>query len=125
MLTIKGYEFFKTLYAGPETVVYGGIRIKDKIPVAAKLISEAYLSPRRLKRLEHEFEIGRLPNHPGIVKYYALENLGRTKALIMEDFGAVSLEAHLDSQRMTIEAFLNLAVPLVAALNGVNRSDAR
>ncbi|WP_437812199.1 AAA family ATPase [Sorangium sp. So ce1078] len=114
------YAIIEVLCEGSDTLLYRGVREGDGRPVVLKVLRRDYASPRALARLRHEHEVARAIDTTAIVKPYALEMLGDQPALVLEDFGGVSLDRLLEGP-MPLERFLPLAVRLVQALAGLHR----
>ncbi|WP_437520549.1 AAA family ATPase [Sorangium sp. So ce726] len=114
------YAIVEILCEGSDTLLYRGVREDDGLPVVLKVLRRDHASPRARERLRHEYEAARALETAAIVKPYALEMLGDQPALVLEDFGGVSLDRLLDGP-MPLERFFPLAVRLVEALAGLHR----
>ncbi|WP_437739288.1 AAA family ATPase [Sorangium sp. So ce1504] len=114
------YAIIEFLCEGSDTLLYRGVREGDGLPVVLKVLRRDHASPRAPERLRHEYEIARALESTAIVKPYALAMLGDQPALVLEDFGGVSLDRLLEGP-MPIERFFPLAVRLVEALAEVHR----
>ncbi|WP_437739289.1 AAA family ATPase [Sorangium sp. So ce1504] len=114
------YAIIEFLCEGSDTLLYRGVREGDGLAVVLKVLRRDHASPRAPERLRHEYEIARALESTAIVKPYALEMLGDQPALVLEDFGGVSLDRLLEGP-MPIERFFPLAVRLVEALAEVHR----
>lgn len=101
------------------TAVYRGTRREDQRPVVIKVLGPARQRPGDIKRLEREYELGLRSNAPGVVRPVALDTFNGRPALIMEDFGGRSLDSLIGGP-METGRFLDIAVPLAAALVGVH-----
>ena len=91
MITIPGYQFLTQIYESANSLVYRGIQESGNQPVILKVLKEDYPTPSELTRYKQEYEITRNLNIDGVVKAYGLEPIERTLAIILEDFGATSL----------------------------------
>ncbi|WP_437853931.1 AAA family ATPase [Sorangium sp. So ce363] len=114
------YAIIEVLCEGSDTLLYRGVREDDGLPVVLKVLRRDHASPRALERLHHEYEIARALETTAIIKPYALETLGDQPALVLEDFGGVSLD-RLQDGPMPLERFFPVAVRLVEALAGLHR----
>ncbi|WP_437905836.1 AAA family ATPase [Sorangium sp. So ce327] len=114
------YAIVEVLSEGSDTLLYRGVREGDGRPVVLKVLRRDHASPHARERLRHEYEIARALEVTAIVKPYALEVLGDQPALVLEDFGGVSLDRLLDGP-ISLERFFPLAVRLVEALAGLHR----
>ncbi|XYI00391.1 AAA family ATPase [Sorangium sp. So ce1128] len=116
----SGYAIVEVLCEGSDTLLYRGVREVDGRPVVLKVLRRDHASPRARERLRHEYEVARTLETPAVVQPYALEMLGDQPALVLEDFGGVSLDRLLEGP-MPLERFFPLAVRLAEALAGVHR----
>ncbi|WP_437718451.1 AAA family ATPase [Sorangium sp. So ce448] len=118
------YAIIETLYEGSDTVLYRGVREDDGHRVVLKVLRRDHASPRAPERLRHEYEIARALDTTAIVKPCGLAMLGEQPALVLEDFGGVSLDRLLDGDGPTpLARFFPLALRLVEALGGLHRHD--
>ncbi|WP_437336932.1 AAA family ATPase [Sorangium sp. So ce394] len=114
------YAIIAVLYEGSDTLLYRGVREGDGLPVVLKILRREHASRRARERLRHEYEVARALESTAIVKPYALEMLGDQPALVLEDFGGVSLDRLLDGP-MPLERFFPLAAGMAEALAAVHR----
>ncbi|MEH2412364.1 trifunctional serine/threonine-protein kinase/ATP-binding protein/sensor histidine kinase [Nostoc sp.] len=125
MVSIPGYHVSKELYNGSRTLVYGANRETDQKSVVIKLMKTAYPSFSELVQFRNQFTIAKNLNLPGIIQTYSLEPYQNGYALVMEDFGGISLnqwEGRGENGGMggTPEAlieFLQIAIALCNALD--------
>ncbi|WP_437757895.1 AAA family ATPase [Sorangium sp. So ce1389] len=116
------YAIIEVLCEGSDTLLYRGVREDDGLPVVLKVLRRDHASPRALERLRHEYEVARAIDTTAVVKPHALVMLGDQPALVLEDFGGVSLDRLLEGP-IPLERFFPLAVRLVEALAGLHRHD--
>ncbi|WP_438009075.1 AAA family ATPase [Sorangium sp. So ce321] len=116
------YAIIAVLCEGSDTLLYRGVREDDGVPVVLKVLRRDHASPRALERLRHEYEVARAIDTTAVVKPYALVMLGDQPALVLEDFGGVSLDRLLEGPT-PLERFFPLAVGLAEALAGLHRHD--
>ncbi|MEH1942936.1 MAG: AAA family ATPase [Nostoc sp.] len=91
MVSIPGYHVSKELYNGSRTLVYRAVRETDQKSVVIKLMKTAYPSFSELVQFRNQFAIAKNLNLPGIIQTYSLESFQNGYALVMEDFGGISL----------------------------------
>ncbi|KAF3890940.1 MULTISPECIES: trifunctional serine/threonine-protein kinase/ATP-binding protein/sensor histidine kinase [Nostocales] len=116
LFSISGYHITEELYNGSRTLVYRGYREADSLPVAIKLLKTPYPSFSELVQFRNQYTIAKNLNYSGIVQTYSLEPFQNGYALVMEDFGGISLKdyfAHLQSLHTTsLQEFLQIAIAL-------------
>ncbi|MEH2360296.1 trifunctional serine/threonine-protein kinase/ATP-binding protein/sensor histidine kinase [Nostoc sp.] len=89
---IPGYRISEELYNGLRTLVYRGYRETDSLPVVIKLLKNPYPSFSELLSFRNQYTIAKNLNSPLIVQTYSLEAYQNGYALVMEDFGGISLK---------------------------------
>ena len=92
---LSGYQILEQLYVGFRTLVYRAIRESDGQPVVIKLLHNPLPSFSELVQFRNQYTIAKNLNLSSIVKPLSLESYGNSYALIMEDFGGVSLSTYL------------------------------
>ncbi|BAZ10500.1 multi-sensor signal transduction multi-kinase [Calothrix sp. NIES-4071] len=91
-IILPGYRILEEVYLGSRTVVYKGIREKDQLPVIIKLMRNEYPTFNEVAQFRNQYTITKNLNLPGVIKTYSLENYRNGYALVIEDFGGVSLQ---------------------------------
>jgi serine/threonine protein kinase len=102
-VSIPGYKVSEQLYNGSRTLVYRGNREIDSLPVVIKLLKNPYPSFSELLSFRNQYTIAKNLNSPLIIQTYSLETYQNGYALVMEDFGGISLNlifvnSYLNSQ---------------------------
>ena len=113
---LPGYEILEELHSGRKTVVYRGKRQRDNVSVVIKAIRPDDARPFDAVRLHHEHETMQRVDFPGVVNAYGIERYRDTHALILEDFGGVSLKRIISSKRLDILTVLQIACQLAEIL---------
>ncbi|MEG4034870.1 AAA family ATPase [Microcoleus sp. S36b_A4] len=116
MIVLSGYEVIENIYEGVRTVVYRGIRNRDRQLVIVKIIKNQYPSLEQITNLRQEFIITQNLEWEGIVKTYNLENYQNSLALILEDFGGLSLYHFMAANHLSITEVLRVAIALAETL---------
>ncbi|MFN6465803.1 MAG: AAA family ATPase [Nostoc sp. DedVER02] len=118
MVSIPGYHLSKELYNGSRTLVYRADRETDQKSVVIKLMKSAYPNFSELVQFRNQFTIAKNLNQPGIIQTYSLEPYQNGYALVMEDFGGISLKGWKvgESVESLIE-FLEIAIALCNTLD--------
>ncbi|HEY0604599.1 MAG TPA: serine/threonine-protein kinase PknK [Herpetosiphonaceae bacterium] len=119
---ISGYTISEQLHIGAASVVYRATRNSDGKPVVLKLLNNDYPSPAALAKFRREYDIVKDLKLPGVVQVYALEPCNNTLALIMEDFGGISLKQATGAPAIDMITFLNIAIQLADILGAVHRT---
>ncbi|MBD2164244.1 AAA family ATPase [Calothrix membranacea FACHB-236] len=115
---IPGYNISEELYNGSRTQVYRGYRKVDQQPVVVKLLKNPYPSFNELLLFRNQYTIAKNLNSPLIVQTYSLEPCQNGYALVMEDFGGISLkEWETRENQQSLEEFLVIAIALCNILD--------
>jgi PAS domain S-box-containing protein len=121
-----GFEFREKLHEGRSTLVYRAIRRSDGAPVVLKMLKDAYASSEFLARFKREFEItaslkGSVPAEQGIdgvIAALGFDTVENLPAIVLEDFGGVSLD--FNHTVWPLSDFFPLAIQVVEALGQVH-----
>lgn len=125
MITIRGYQLLAQIYESANSLVYRAIREEGNQPVILKVLKEDYPTPSELIRYKQEYEITRNLNVDGAIKAYALEPVERTLVIILEDFGATSLNLLMNApvgakHTFPLPEFLKLAIKTAEILGSIH-----
>ncbi|HLO48478.1 MAG TPA: AAA family ATPase, partial [Kamptonema sp.] len=120
-----GYQITEQLYAGTRTLVYRGIRNSDQHPVVIKLLQNEYPNFTELLQFRNQYTIAKNLKFPSIIQPLTLELYRNSYALVMEDFGGVSLSVYLKAiidesqiyQSLPLAEFLKIAIQLTEILH--------
>ncbi|MGD1701410.1 trifunctional serine/threonine-protein kinase/ATP-binding protein/sensor histidine kinase [Dapis sp. BLCC M229] len=122
---LPNYQIAEQLYAGTRTLVYRGIRRSDEQPIVIKLLRNKYPNFNEIVQFRNQYTIAQNLDFPNIIKPLSLEVYGNGYALIMEDFGGISLSNYLQIatdknhqyKYLPLTEFLEIAIPLTEALH--------
>ncbi|MEH2237341.1 trifunctional serine/threonine-protein kinase/ATP-binding protein/sensor histidine kinase [Nostoc sp.] len=125
IIQIPGYQISEQLYTSFRTLVYRAIREIDELPVIIKLLHQEYPNFSQLLHFRNQYTIAKNIDLPGIVRPYSLEPYRNSYALVMEDFGGISLRdwmnKKMESNQYTLTEFLDIAIALSNILDGLYR----
>jgi predicted ATPase/signal transduction histidine kinase/ActR/RegA family two-component response regulator len=125
IVCVPGYIVTEEIYTGNRTSIYRGIRQCDRYPVTIELLRNPFPSFNELIQFRHKYEIGKNFDLPNIIKTLALEPYQNSYALILEDFGSISLKSFLQqslalgANRQQVTMFLEIAIQIAEALEGL------
>ncbi|QFS48164.1 ATP-binding sensor histidine kinase [Nostoc sphaeroides] len=121
LVSIPGYRISEELYNGSRTLVYRGYRESDSLPVVIKLLKNPYPSFSELLSFRNQYTIAKNLNFPLIIQTYSLEAYQNGYALVMEDFGGISLKDYFTSDQTqyiaSLQEFLRIAIALCNTLD--------
>jgi predicted ATPase/signal transduction histidine kinase len=113
--SISGYQITEEIYNSPRTLVYRGYRESDLLAVVIKVLKNPYPSFRELLSFRNQYTITKNLHSPLILKTYSLERYQNGYALVMEDFGGISLKQWGLSE--SLQQFLEIAIALCNTLD--------
>lgn len=117
---ISGYQIIEEIYNGSRTIVYRGYRESDSLPVAIKLLKNPYPSFNELVQFRNQYTIAKNLNSFLIVQTYSLEVYQNAYALVMEDFGGISLKDYFARDQTRdirfLQEFFQIAIALCNTL---------
>jgi len=114
-ITIADYHLTETLYNGSKTIVYRGISPQQAVVI--KLLQREYPNFNELLQFRNQYTIAKNLEHPGIIRPYSLEPYRNGYALIMEDFGGISLRDYVRHHPLALTDFLEIALQLADILH--------
>ncbi|MBI5572677.1 MAG: AAA family ATPase [Desulfomonile tiedjei] len=124
MITVPGYQTLKTICESSGSVVVRARRNDNGRPVILKILNEDYPSPDKIVRYKHEYHItSRLEPVPGVIRTYGLERYQNTLMMVLEDFGADSLEIVAESGRFGLKELLSIAIRTARILGDIHASN--
>jgi predicted ATPase/serine phosphatase RsbU (regulator of sigma subunit)/tRNA A-37 threonylcarbamoyl transferase component Bud32 len=112
MQFLNGYQILSELYNSPNSLVYRALRQTDNLSVIIKLLKREYPTPDELCRYQQEYEMLHGINCSGTIVAYQVEKYENTLALILEDFGGVSLAILRESHSFSLPEFLKIAIQI-------------
>ncbi|MEG4584349.1 AAA family ATPase [Microcoleus sp. MOSTC5] len=118
---VSGYHLGEQLYCGSRTLVYRAIRETDELPVVIKLLNRDYPSFSELLQFRNQYTIAKNLRLPGVVEPYNLESYRHSYAIVMEDFGGISLRDYAQERSLTLAEILEIAIQITDVLNELYR----
>ena len=118
---ISHYQVLEKLGEGGMGAVYLAEDARLGRKVALKILApEMAEDPARLQRFEREAKAVAALNHPNIVTIHSVEEADGVRFLTMERVDGVGLDRRITSAGMTVNDFLEIAIPLASALNAAH-----
>nr|WP_265233402.1 protein kinase [Lyngbya sp. CCAP 1446/10] len=123
MIELTGYQILAQIYSGTRTLVYRGTRLCDQTPVIIKVLRNEYPSFSELLHFRNQYTISKNLNFPGIIQTYSLETYRNGYALIVEDFGGISLKEWTEKGETvkSLVEFFQIAIDLSNTLDILDR----
>ncbi len=123
MINVPGYDIKEEIYIGADSIVYKAVENENNKPVVIKLLKSEYPGPDELKDFQSEYNIARsLDSVEGIVQNYTMIDFQNTKAIILEDFGGISLDRIIKEKKLEIKNFLYVAIKCAGILEEIHNN---
>ncbi|NER39062.1 MAG: AAA family ATPase [Oscillatoria sp. SIO1A7] len=121
MAVLVGYEDLIQIHDSDNSQVYRARRISDNKPVILKFLNREYPTSEQIRRYKQEYYLTSQLESPGIVKAYGLREWQRSFAIVLEDFGAMSLKQWLKERSvLSLPEFLFLAIAITESLGQIH-----
>ncbi|AFY82888.1 trifunctional serine/threonine-protein kinase/ATP-binding protein/sensor histidine kinase [Oscillatoria acuminata] len=128
--TLPGYQVTEELYIGTRTLVYRGIQTDTNQPVVIKILRNEYPNFSEIVQFRNQYTIAKSLNFTGITKALGLEPYQNCYALIIEDFGGISLSTYLEkatkgreqSKHLSLSEFLHIALQITESLHYLHQN---
>jgi diguanylate cyclase (GGDEF)-like protein len=91
----------------------------DDAKVVIKLLKNAYPTFSELVHFQNQYTLTQSLKTPGIIQSYCLEPCHNGFALIMEDFGGISLADYAKSAPLPLSQFFPIALQIIQALEAL------
>lgn len=127
LYVLPGYRITEQIYSGSKTLVYRCIKEQDQKSVIIKLMRNEYPTFVEIAQFRNQYTITKNLDIPGIVKPYSLENYRNGYALVMEDFGGISLQdwrlgdKGKEGNPVSLSEFFYIAIKVACALEQLHR----
>jgi predicted ATPase/signal transduction histidine kinase/CheY-like chemotaxis protein len=120
MISLPNITVVSQIYESENSLVYRAIRETDKLPLILKQLKQDYPVPTELYCYQQEYEITRSLNLEGVIKVYELQKANKILVMLLEDFGAESLEKLRRQQTFSLGEFLHLAIRITDILGKIH-----
>jgi serine/threonine protein kinase len=118
--TIPGYRPIEQLHQGATTLVYRAVSIdRQSQPVIIKVLTCDYPTQRDLLQFRHQYTIAKQIDLPGVIRPYQLLEYRRGYALVMEDYGGISLNQYQARHSLTVTDILSISIQLADILHAL------
>jgi predicted ATPase len=131
---LLGYQIIEELSQDSKTVVYRARLLTQKArspqasepfqdanTVIIKVLSSPYPTYQELVNFRHQYTIAKNLDLPGVVRVHSLRELDLCYALVMEDFGAVSLAKYAEECVLELPDVLTIAIQLTDTLEALGQ----
>lgn len=121
MESASRYKVDNEINEGFYSVIYAGTCLQDGKSVVLKTLRREFLSTERIGHFKKEFEITKVfKGSAGIIQTFGIESLESSLAIVLEDFGAKSLNAYLKEQVPDLDQALQIGISIASALSEIH-----
>jgi predicted ATPase/serine phosphatase RsbU (regulator of sigma subunit)/tRNA A-37 threonylcarbamoyl transferase component Bud32 len=113
MIDLPGYAILEKLHDGANSLVFRAVRVRDRQSVVVKSLKNVPANSVEMVRLNHESEMIKRVSAENVIRVWGIERGNDTNALVVEDFGGVSIRKVLASSRIDVETTLRWACQIV------------
>jgi predicted ATPase/signal transduction histidine kinase len=121
-VSLSGYQIGQVIYTGTRTIVYRGQRDSNNQRVVIKFLRNTYPTFSELLQFRNQYTIAKNLNIPGIIRPDCLEPYGNSYALVMADFGGISLREYSQTNCLELEEILIIVLQLVQILHDLHQN---
>ncbi|MEK8019740.1 MAG: AAA family ATPase, partial [Candidatus Parabeggiatoa sp.] len=111
MIKILDYQLTEQLHESANSSIYRARRLSDNQAVVLKILKQDYPPPEKRAWFKREYEIThQLKELEGVVDVYELESNQNRLIIVLEDYGATSVDRLKLAGQMPLTDFLTLAI---------------
>ena len=115
-----GYSNAESIYMTKRSLICRALREKDKQSVVLKTLNSDFPTPSEIARLQHEYQLVKDLQIPGVIRVYDLLQYGGHASIVFEDFGAISLADLIQQGISDLFILLELALQVVQILGTIH-----
>ncbi len=123
MNAIANYKILSKIYESSNSLIYRAIDASSRQSVILKVLKKDYPVPAELARYKQEYEITHSLKVTGVIEAYDLLPYGNTLAIVLEDFGGASLELLMESKKIDLSRFLQIAIQIAKILGEIHAAN--
>ena len=116
---ISGYRITEQLYKGVKTAIYRALSSETQRSVVIKVLASTHSRSVALANLRQQYAITQSLEIPGVPRPLSLESWQNSYALVMEDFGGISLQQYVANNPLSLIETLKIAIQMTDILNGL------
>ncbi|WP_041237736.1 AAA family ATPase [Gloeothece citriformis] len=121
MKNIPGYIITQKVCDHSPILVYRGQRIEDQESVIIKTLPSDYPTLEEITWIKQDYLIGKSLNLPGIVKPHQFIHHQNIFAIILEDFGGISLSYFIQEKTLSLTQKLKIALAVAEILDQLHK----
>ncbi|MCP4753075.1 MAG: AAA family ATPase [Proteobacteria bacterium] len=120
---IQGYRITSKIYESIRSVLYTGRKTENDSKVVFKTINSDYPSSDIVSRFQYEYGIASRFDTPEVIKVHELVRMGNSYAIVMEDFGGISLDRIEAFKSLDLDGFFQLAIKTARCIGKIHQKN--
>lgn len=120
MLVIGNNQVTENIYKSDSSVIYRAHDFDTKKPIILKVLNTNRPSSEQLEKFTQEYTFLTSFSSDNIVRGYELEKYNNSLFIAMEDFNGIPLSQTIDTYKLKIGWFLELAIKLTTTLQTIH-----
>jgi len=113
---------FETIYYSSSSIIFKALNVETNEKVVIKSLNREIYDSKSLSKLKHEFGLLKKLQGEYVVKAYDIINMGTRFLMIIEDFGAISLDKYLNTNNIGLKEFLYIALQITKCLDHIHKN---
>ncbi len=115
------YSLGERVHQSGRTQIIRATRLSDQVPCILKMPQSEHPPPIELEKLEREYEILDSLRFEGVIRVYGIARYKNRLALVMEDFGGISLRQLYAAKRPTVHEVLDIGSRVARTLGQIHQ----
>jgi len=113
---------FKTISRSSNSIIYEAFDVEANENVIIKTLNQELYDAKNLYKLKNEYKLLERLQGEYVVKAYEFLNVETRFSILIEDFGAVSLDRYLSTSQIGIREFLYIALETTKCLDHIHKN---
>jgi len=113
---------FETIYCSSSSIIFKADNVETNEKVIIKTLNRELYDRKTLSKIKNEYELLKKLQGEYVVKAYEFLNVENRFSMVIEDFGAISLDQYLSTSKIAIDEFLYLAMEICKCLHHIHQN---
>ncbi|MDD3364802.1 MAG: AAA family ATPase, partial [Syntrophomonas sp.] len=113
---------FETIYYSSSSIIYRAFNMEANENVIVKTLNRELYDAKSLSKLRNEYKLLKKLQGEYVVKAYKFLNMETHFSMVIEDFGAISLDRYLSTSKIGIREFLYIALEITKCLDHIHKN---
>ena len=113
---------FETIYCSSSSIIYKAVNVETNEKVILKTLNRELYDSKSLSKLKNEYELLKKLQGEYVVKAYEFLTVENRFSMVIEDFGAISLDQYLSTSKIRIKEFLYIALEITKCVAHIHKN---